>query len=45
MKIIGEQTIIEEISQYHDYTDLEAKLSAKGIKLLSGSIVDEDVEV
>lgn len=45
MKTIGEHNVIEEISQYHDYQSLEAKLSAKGIKLLSGSIIDKDVEV
>lgn len=45
MKIIGEQASVDEISQYSDYKKLEAKLSAKGIKLLSGSLIDEDVEV
>ena len=45
MKSLKTHDEVKEISQYTDYRILEAKLSPKGIKILSGTIVDEDVEV
>lgn len=45
MQKVTDHTPVPELSQYNNYKDLEAKLSPKGIKILSGTIVDEDIEV
>ena len=45
MQKVTDHTPVTELSQYNNYKDLEAKLSPKGIKILSGTIVDEDIEV